>query len=184
MTNIKITTKDMVLCGIFAAIICICSVINIPIGVIPVTLAPFGIMLACSTLGVRKGMLSTIVYILIGAVGIPVFAGFKGGISVLTGPTGGYIIGYVFLAFASGLGAREFKLGKLANIIISILCNIFGLALCYLFGTIQFLFITKADLAYAMSVCVIPFIGFDIIKAVCASIPAYAIRKAVFADKK
>lgn len=184
MANVKSKTKDMVLCGVFAAIICICSIINIPIGIIPVTLAPLGIMLASSTLGVRKGLISTIVYILIGAVGIPVFSGFKGGISVLTGPTGGYIIGYILLAAMSGIGAKQFKLNRIAVIIIGILCNIIGLALCYIFGTIQFMVITQADLAYAMTVCVIPFIGFDVIKAVFASALAYAVRSAAFADKK
>ena len=94
-------TTALVLCGIFAALMAICSFITIPLGFtpVPINLATLGVFLTGGILGKKYGSISLIVYILLGAVGVPVFAGFKGGLGVLAGPTGGYIIGYLAAAF-------------------------------------------------------------------------------------
>ena len=98
-------TKYMSLCGLFAALTAICSWISIPLGFtpIPMNLATLAVFLAGGLLGPKYGAVSITVYALAGAVGIPVFAGFRGGFSVLAGPTGGYIIGYIAAAFVVGL---------------------------------------------------------------------------------
>ena len=84
-------TKTIVICAIFAALMCVFSVITVPTGIIPVTLGTLGIMLTAVILGSKKGAVSVAVFILLGIVGLPVFSGFKGGIQVIFGPTGGYI---------------------------------------------------------------------------------------------
>ena len=98
-------TSYMALCGLFAALMAICSFISIPLGFtpVPVNLATLGVFLAGGLLGKKYGTVSIAVYVLLGAVGVPVFAGFKGGVGVLAGPTGGYIIGYIAAAFLVGL---------------------------------------------------------------------------------
>ena len=83
--------------GLFAVVIAICSWISIPT-VVPFTLQTFAVFLAVAVLGGKRGTLSVIVYVLLGAVGLPVFSGFKGGIGVLLNTTGGYIIGFIFSA--------------------------------------------------------------------------------------
>ena len=96
-TSTKMKTLDMAYIGLFAVVITICSWISIPT-VVPFTLQTFAVFLAVAVLGGKRGTLSVIVYVLLGAVGLPVFSGFKGGIGVLLNTTGGYIIGFIFSA--------------------------------------------------------------------------------------
>ena len=93
----KLKTKDIVFIGIFAALMAICSWISIPTTV-PFTLQTFAVFMAVGVLGGKRGTLSVLVYILLGAIGVPVFAGFAGGLGILTGSTGGYILGFLFSA--------------------------------------------------------------------------------------
>lgn len=97
-------TTYMILCGLFAALTAICSFITIPLGFtpIPLNLGTLGMFLAGGILGKKYGTLSISVYVLMGATGVPVFAGFRAGLSVLAGPTGGYIAGYIAGAFIIG----------------------------------------------------------------------------------
>ena len=88
---------SMVYCSLFTIIIALCSYITIPV-VIPITLQTLGIFITLELLGGKKGTFSVLSYFLLGAIGIPVFSGFRGGIGVLLSPTGGYIIGFIFLA--------------------------------------------------------------------------------------
>ena len=96
----------LVLTGIFAAIVTICSWITVPLPFtqVPINLAVLGVLLAGGCLGSKYGSLSILIYILLGAVGIPVFAGFGAGLGTLAGPTGGYIVGYILCAAIAGLG--------------------------------------------------------------------------------
>lgn len=109
MTSTKMQTLDMAYIGLFAVVIAICSWISIPT-VVPFTLQTFAVFLAVAVLGGKRGTLAVIVYVLLGAVGLPVFSGFKGGIGVLLNTTGGYIIGFVFSALV--MWAFENPLGK------------------------------------------------------------------------
>ena len=97
-------TTYLALCGLFAALMAICSFITIPLGFtpVPVNLGTLGVFLAGGILGRKYGTISIAVYVLLGAVGVPVFAGLRGGLGVLAGPTGGYIIGYIVAAFLAG----------------------------------------------------------------------------------
>ena len=146
----------------------ICSFITIPLGFtpVPINLATLGVFLTGGILGKKYGSISLIVYILLGAVGVPVFAGFKGGLGVLAGPTGGYIIGYL-AAFLTGLlvelvsrktGTNSDKSAKSSHRAISIItAMIAGLAACYALGTAWFMISTGTGLGAALISCVIRF---------------------------
>lgn len=173
-------TKTMVLCAIFAAIMCVFCVMTIPIGPVPVSMATFAVTLTAIILGAKKGTISIIVYILIGAVGLPVFSGFKGGFQVLLGPTGGYIWSYILMTLFIGTFTSKPASNKIITLIKTFVVSLIGiLVICYGVGTIQFMIVQKTGLAQALTLCVIPFIPFDIIKAAAASYLGYIIQKAL-----
>lgn len=161
---------DMVLIAMFAVIIAVCSWLSIP-GEVPVTLQTFGVFCAVGLLGGKRGTLSVVIYILLGLVGVPVFAGFKGGVGSLIGPTGGYIIGFVFTALVYWLVTK--LLGT--KIWAVVLGMVLGLVVCYAFGTAWFVFVyshknSAISVMQALSMCVIPFIIPDIVKIAVATI--------------
>ncbi len=161
---------DMVLIAMFAVIIAICSWLSIP-GEVPFTLQTFGVFCAVGMLGGKRGTLSVIIYILLGLVGVPVFAGFKGGVGSLVGPTGGYIIGFIFTALVYWLITK--LLGtKLWAVVLGM---VLGLVVCYAFGTAWFVVVYShkngaIGVMQALSMCVIPFIIPDIVKITVAAI--------------
>lgn len=105
--------RGTVLCGLFAAIIAVLTLVTIPMpSGVPITLQTFAVALCGYSLGCAKGTAATFVYVALGAVGLPVFSGMKGGFSVLVGPTGGYIYGFVGMAALCGLGAYLFETYK------------------------------------------------------------------------
>ena len=176
--KLSFSTKEMVLTAMFAAIIVVCSWISIPIGTIAITLQTFAIFCVLGILGGRNGLFSILVFILLGAVGLPVFSGFKGGIGVLTGPTGGYILGFIFMALIYMAGEKLF--GK--KLVVQIVLMLAGLAVCYAFGTVWFIYVFSKDgnsmpLSKALKLCVTPFIPFDIIKLVLALIITDRVKK-------
>lgn len=151
--------RGMVLTALFAALIAVCAQIVIPAGPIPFTLQTLGVFLAAGLLGTGKGEAAVGVYILLGAAGVPVFSSFKGGVGVLLGPTGGYIVGFLFTVLAVGLFVKV--LGE--KWWVYALGMTVGLALCYAFGTAWFVFSKNAaggqmDVAAALGLCVIPFL--------------------------
>lgn len=163
-------TKDIVYIGIFAALMAICSWISIPLTV-PVTLQTFAVFLAVSLLGGKRGTISVVIFILLGAIGVPVFQGFSGGFGVLLGTTGGYIIGFIFTALIMWLFEHFFGRKIWAQIVSMIL----GLVVCYAFGTAWFIYVyARANGAIsvmtALGWCVIPFIVPDICKIALAFI--------------
>jgi len=165
--------------AVFAVIMAICSWISIPAQV-PFTLQTFAVFLAFGVLGGKRGTMAVLVYILLGAVGIPVFAGFTGGIGVLMGNTGGYILG--FLGSALVMWALEKLPGKRS--VIQIFSMIAGLLVCYTFGTLWFMTVYagttgKVGLVTVLGWCVIPFIIPDLIKIGLAYMLAGRIRKYV-----
>ena len=164
-------TYDIVYIAVFAVIMAICSWISIPAAV-PFTLQTFGVFVAVGVLGGKRGTLSILVFILLGAIGVPVFAGFSGGIGVLAGTTGGYIIGFLFSALV--MWAMEKLPGKKSVMQI----------VCYAFGTAWFMIVySRANgavgLATVLGWCVIPFIIPDIIKIVLAYGLSRKLRKFV-----
>ena len=163
-TATRSKTYDMVYIAVFAVLIAICSWISIPTTV-PFTLQTFAVFMAVGVLGGKRGSLSVLIYILLGAVGIPVFAGFSGGFGILLGSTGGYIIGFLFSALL--MWGMEALLGKKTWVLG--LSMVLGLIVCYAIGTVWFMAVyTKnsgpVGLAAVLSWCVIPFIIPDLIK--------------------
>ena len=161
----KIATKDLVLTALFAALTAVLAQIQLPIGPVPFNLAVFGAFLAGMLLAPAWAAASMGVYMLLGAVGIPVFAGFMGGPAVLLGKTGGYVIGYIYIALATALAVK--RSGKLPVIGAAMLA---GLLVCYGFGTAWFMAVTGADLVSALGWCVLPFIVPDVCKGVLACV--------------
>ena len=157
-------TLDMVYIALFACLMAICSWISIP-GEVPFTLQTMGVFLAIGLLGGKRGTLAVLVYILMGAVGLPVFSGFSGGIGKLVGVTGGYIVG--FLASALVMWAMEALLGKKKWVLA--LSMVVGLLICYAFGTAWFMMLYTSSkgaitLGAVLGMCVIPYIIPDAIK--------------------
>ena len=160
----KFCTVDLAYIAVGAALIAACSWISIPL-TIPFTLQTFAVFFVLSALGGRRGTWSILVYILLGAIGMPVFAEFTSGIGVLLGNTGGYILGFLLSGLVYLLMTKLF--GEKLHVEIAAL--LLGLALCYAFGTAWFMYIyTKANgavgLGTVLSWCVIPFILPDLIK--------------------
>lgn len=171
-----ITTKELVLTGMFTAIICVLSLISIPTQIIPFTLGLFAIFLTGALLPPRNALLAVLVYLLIGAIGIPVFANFKGGLSALTGPTGGYLMAYPLMSFIISLFYRFSKKYKVVALTVGML---FSLLLCYLLGTVWFTLILPKTFYEALVLCVFPFVLFDLLKIALAVTLSIIIRKTV-----
>ena len=179
-TGSSMQTKDIVLIGIFAALIAICSWISIPTAV-PFTLQTFGMFMAVEMLGGKRGTLAVLVYLLLGAAGLPVFAGFTGGMGIITGSTGGYIVG--FLLGALVMWAMEALLPK--HPAVSVLSMLVGLLVCYALGTAWFMFVYSRDngavgLMAVLGWCVFPFIIPDLIKIALAWILSRRLRKYIY----
>ncbi len=166
--NNRLSIKDIAYIALFAALMAICAWISIPLTV-PFTLQTFGVFITLTLLGGRRGTLSIIVYLLLGAVGLPVFSGFKGGIGVLFGTTGGYLVGFILSALIIWGIAHFFG----DSTIVLAVAMLIGLCVCYVFGTIWFMVLyTRSSQAVGLitvlSWCVFPFIIPDIIKLVLA----------------
>ena len=170
--------KNMALIGIMAAVCCVLGPWSIPIGTIPITLQVIAVYLCAYVLGAKKGTLAVIIYVLLGFIGLPVFARFSGGVASLVGPAGGYIIGFIFMAFVSGLFVERYGIKKVHLQVIGMLL---GLAVCYLFGTVWFTVLNTngMDFAAALAVCVYPFIPFDIAKIVISVILGNALKRSL-----
>lgn len=153
---------DLVFMALFAAVICVVAPFSIPFGAIPVSLTNFVLYFSLYFLGWKKGMVTYLVYLLIGTSGFPVFSGFTGGISKLAGPTGGYLIGFIALMIIAGWFIEHFP----RNIWLCILGMVLGTVITYGIGTFWFCFSTQTTVSQALIVCVIPFLPWDLIKIV------------------
>lgn len=169
----KIT--NIVFTALFVAVIVVCSQIIIPFGQVPITLQTVGVFLSATILGARWSSVSVLVYILLGLVGLPVFSGFSSGVGYLLGPTGGYIVGFLFTALIVGFITE--KLGKGAGVLT--VAMVLGLLVCYAFGTAWFCLVMKQDFIYGILLCVVPYIIPDIIKIVFSVFMVKRLSKAV-----
>ena len=175
----KMTTHDLVLCALCAAVTCILAPLSVPLaGEVPISLATFAVLLSGILLGAKLGGLSQVIYVLLGSVGVPVFAGWTGGIGITLGVTGGYIIGYIPMA-RNESGARKY-----AAMFVSM---VLSTAVLYIFGTAWFMVQTKMTLAASLAACVIPFLPGDLIKIIAVMLVAppieVALKKAVPASQ-
>jgi Uncharacterized conserved protein len=175
-------TFDMVYIAVFAVLIAICSWISIPT-LVPFTMQTFALFLAVGTLGGRRGTMAVLIYLLLGAVGIPVFAEFSAGMGVLLGNTGGYLIGFIFSALL--MWAMEALLGKKTWVLG--LSMLLGMAVYYVFGTVWFMVVYAKNsgpigIATVLSWCVLPFIVPDLVKGALALFLTKHLAKAVKID--
>ena len=176
----RLMLRNMIYTAMFAALTAVCSQIQLPIGAVPFTLQTMGVFIAAGLLGAKKGTLSVGIYILLGAVGIPVFAGFSGGLGIIAGPTGGYIIGFLFTAFAVGI-LSDLTGGKIWALAVGMIT---GLFFCYLFGTAWFILVSNAgggnmDIPTALEYCVIPFLIPDSVKIIISVIIVSRVKKSL-----
>jgi biotin transport system substrate-specific component len=167
MNNKKL--KIIILGGLFVALTAIGAWISIPIGEIPVTLQIFFVLLSGFILGPKYGFWSQLTYIILGAIGFPVFAGFAGGFSVLLSPVGGYLIAFPFAAFCAGKCINI----KHKNLRI-ILSNTLPITIIYTFGVFGLLFFVKS-ITRAITVGVLPFIAIDLSKSIISYVIAIKI---------
>lgn len=173
MEDKKITTYQMAVTALMAAVLCVIGPLSVPIGAIPISLSNFVISLTVWLLGPKFGTLSVAIYLALGAVGMPVFSGYGGGLAKLAGPTGGYLIGYLAMAFIGGLFVEKSK----GNPVVSGIGLVIGVAVSYVFGTAWFVFQMGCELSYALAVCVYPFIAFDLAKVIVACVVGALLRK-------
>ena len=173
MKNKKITTYQMAVTALMAAVMCVLGPLSVPIGAVPISLTNLVICFTVWLLGPKFGTLSVAVYLLIGLVGVPVFSGYGAGLAKLAGPTGGYLVGFLLMAFIGGLFVEKSK----GNPVISGVGLVLGIAASYVLGTAWFISQMQCELSYALAVCVYPFIAFDLGKVVISCILGSLLRK-------
>ena len=161
-------TRNLVLTGIMAALLAICAWISIPTAV-PFTLQTMGVFLAVGILGGKLGSLSVGVYLALGAVGLPVFAGFSGGVGAFVGMTGGYLWAFLPMAYLCGLGAAQGK--KL----VALALGVAGLAVCHVCGAVQFALVQSVSPLQAFLIASLPYLLKDVVSVVAAYGAARAI---------
>ena len=169
----KLTTYQMAVTALMAAVMCVLDPLTVPIGAVPISLANFVICLTAWLLGPKFGTLSVAVYLCIGLIGVPVFSGYGAGLAKLAGPTGGYLVGYLLLALIGGVCIEK----SIGNPVVSGIGLVLGDAACYVLGTAWFVFQMQCELGYALSVCVYPFIALDLAKIVVSCVVGALLRK-------
>ncbi|NLL00969.1 MAG: biotin transporter BioY [Clostridiales bacterium] len=174
-TTRQLSTKKLILTSMFTAIICVMSQITIPIQPIPFSLSLLAIFLTGMLLEPKYAFFASLAYILLGAFGLPVFAGLKGGLHTLTGMTGGFIMAYPLMTLTTSIFnrlSRRIKARSISRNICRIAISSFGmilsLAICYSIGTLWFSYVSGSTIGYSLTVCVLPFIAFDLLKVALA----------------
>lgn len=173
------TTRQMTLSAIMAAVICILGPLSIPIPVspVPITLTNLAIYFTVCILGWKLGTVSYLIYLVIGLAGLPVFSSFGAGFGKLLGPTGGYLIGFIFMAIICGLFFEQTD-----NRIVLFLGLILGSLVNYLFGTAWLAVQASLTFSQALWAGVIPYIPADLIKILLAVMLAPPLRKRLQRD--
>ncbi len=161
-------TKKIVLIGLMTAVTCILGPLSIPLpfSPVPISLTNFAIFLAVFILGMKDATISFIIYLLLGAVGVPVFSAFSGGLGKLVGPTGGYLFGFIFLALIMGFFMEHFD----RKIVPTIIGMIIGMAVCYIFGTVWLAKLMSLSFNEALALGVLPYLAGDVAKIIIAVI--------------
>ena len=165
--------------ALMTALICVAGPLSISIGPIPITLSNFAVYLAAAVLGAKGGTIAVALYLLIGAVGVPVFSGFSGGLQKLMGGTGGYLVGYIPGAWIGGLAVKPGQTQPDKKWLLP-LNLVLGTLVIYILGTAWFMLQTGNNLASAMGLCVLPFLPGDAAKIVATTLLAWPIRRAIY----
>ena len=170
-------TRGIALCGLFAALTAVGAQITINLGTVPFTLQVLFVLLSGLLLGPKYGFMSQVAYLLMGALGLPVFAGFSGGLVHIYGPTGGYLVAFPLAAFTAGwlTRGREHKFGSLIAI------SMLAVGIIYLLGWLRLGIYMHGNFQKAFMVGVAPFVLFDLMKAFVASLAALRLKRFVAA---
>ena len=160
MMNKRMEIKDIVMVAFMAAVMAVLSPISLPIGPVPISLATFAVCLSATVLGKNLSTLAYLLYLLLGIFGLPVFSNYEAGLAKLLGPTGGYLIGMIFLSYLGGLGLERFSKEPLLQYAFFLL----GMLFCYILGTLWLARLLSFSFFKALAVGVIPFIIPDCIK--------------------
>lgn len=173
----KMSTRQMTFIALMTAVTCILGPLSIPLpfSPVPISFTNLAIYLSLYVLGMNGATISYLVYLLIGMVGVPVFSGFSGGFGKLAGPTGGYLIGFIFLTLIAGFLMKLFPGNKIMEAIGMIL----GTAVCYAFGTVWLCIQAHLSAAAGLAAGVIPYIPGDLVKIVVAMVVGTALRSAL-----
>ncbi len=177
---LKLSVREIAYIAIGIALIAVCSWISVPM-TIPFTMQTFAVCLVTALLGLKGGLWTVAGYILLGAVGIPVFSGFRGGPGALLGTTGGYIVGFLFTALTVGMAVQR-KGRKLPVLVLSMAA---GILLCYTFGTAWFMLVYSRgtgpiSLGTALGWCVLPYLIPDGVKVVLAALLTRRLHPLIF----
>lgn len=161
-------TMELTVTGLMTAVFCILGPMSLPIPVspVPISLTNFVIVMGVYILGMKRTTVSLLIYLCLGAVGLPVFSGFSGGLGKLAGPTGGYLVGFVFLALIHGFFAKCFPGKNVA----AVAGMIVGTAVCYAFGTMWLALQMQLSFTAALGIGVIPYLPADAVKIVAAAL--------------
>ena len=165
-------TRDLTFCGLLAALTAVFAqiLLFIPISPVPVNLAILIPLLSGRLLGIRRSVVSQMIYLLMGIIGLPVFAAMRGGVVIVVGPTGGYLLGYLLIALITGQRKCFTKQTYMSECIVMSLATLS----CYVCGTIWFMLISGNGLFSSLALCVFPFIPGDVLKVLAG---AYLVKK-------
>ena len=174
MKKRALSIQELCLIGVVTSILIIMAQITIPMPLgVPMTMQTFAVMLAGILLGSRKGTISVSLYILLGAIGLPVFSNFRGGLQCLISPTGGFLWTFPLLAWLTGIGVRYWPRRKSLFILALLTGNLINL----LFGTAFFAFLQKVSFSAAAVTCLYPFIPATFFKIILVLVAGLNIRK-------
>lgn len=165
--------RGLILASIFAAITAILAQLQVQLWIVPFTGQTLAVGLAATIIGSKRGTLSMLVYMLIGAIGLPVYSGLTGGPQILLGPTGGYIIGFIPTAFVIGLILERTSF----TFIYALIANIIGMLITLAFGMSQLKIVADLTWQAALTGGVYPFLLMGIVKAILASWIGIKVRK-------
>lgn len=168
----KTPLRSLILAAEFAAIISVLSQFTLPMGIVPLTGQTFAIGLTVTILGKRTGTYAILIYLLLGLIGLPVFAGMTGGIGILFGPTGGYLVGFILNGLLTGYLLEKTKF----NYTWGIIANLAGAVVTLIFGTVWLKISGDLSWTGAFSGGFTPFIIPGIIKAVAAAYLGILVR--------
>ncbi|WP_294400859.1 biotin transporter BioY [uncultured Clostridium sp.] len=170
----SLTTKNMAIIALMTAVTCIVAPFSIPLPFtpVPISLTNLVIYISCCVLGAKNGTISFLLYLLIGLIGLPVFSGFTGGLTKLAGPTGGYLIGFIFCALFTGIFVEKFE----DKIYMYPVGMIIGTIICYGFGTAWLAFQMNLRFVQALFMGVIPYLIGDTLKIIVSSLLGYTLR--------
>lgn len=173
--KIRFTVRELTTAALFTALTAVFSQVMIPIGAVPINLCTLAVFLTAALLPLKGAAASIASFILLGAAGVPVFAGFSGGIGKIFGPTGGYILAYLPAVLIIGALLKKFGRTKV-SLSLSMLA---GLVLIYLCGTLWYMFVSKSAEGFysALTACVLPFIPWDILKIAAAVVLSLRLQK-------